>query len=127
MAALCGFTAADSSGCSHVGCVHIYFRACKGKPLTAKHAPSVMPLFLELKRIVYIITVPCICQSYAFYDELNDIDLKNKIAAVRHENANIFHSVTIPSVTVSIETIGLLDRNTRIKTSTKPLTGIAID
>ena len=40
------------------------------------------------------------------YDEQNDIDLDNKIAAVRHENAKIFHSVTINSVTVSIVTEG---------------------
>ena len=40
------------------------------------------------------------------HDEQNDIDLDNKIAAVRHENAKIFHSVTIPSVTVSIVTEG---------------------
>ena len=40
------------------------------------------------------------------YDEEDDIDLENKIAAVRHENANIFHSVTIHSVTVSIVTEG---------------------
>ena len=105
MAALCVFTAAHSSGL-FTPRVRPYFQACKGNPLTAKHVHSVTPLFLELKRIVYIITVPCICQSYAFYDELNDIDLKNKIASVRHENANIFHLVTIPSITVSIVTIG---------------------
>ena len=40
------------------------------------------------------------------YDEQDDIDLENKIAAVRHENAEIFHSVTIHSVTVSIVTEG---------------------
>ena len=38
------------------------------------------------------------------YGEQNDIDLENKIAAVRHENAKIFYSVTIHSVTVSIVT-----------------------
>ena len=40
------------------------------------------------------------------YNEQDDIDLENKIAAVRHENAKIFHSVTIHSVTVSIVTEG---------------------
>ena len=38
------------------------------------------------------------------YGEQNDIDLENKITAVRHENAKIFHSVTIHSVTLSIVT-----------------------
>ena len=40
------------------------------------------------------------------YDEQDDIDLENKIAAVRHESAEIFHSVTLHSVTVSIVTEG---------------------
>ena len=36
--------------------------------------------------------------NLSIYDEQNDIDLENKIAAVTHEHAKIFHSVTIHSV-----------------------------